>query len=331
MGAVPTDGGLLESAYILPTLESGTDLDGREFMNVLFSGVIEGLKSDSSSERLFPILLAGADSLHRKDILIHMFDPELQEAISTAGWGGALARTNNDRIAIVDSNIGWSKVDRNIERSIEYIVDIEPDSISVGHLRTSYFNNSASSFAPCDVQEPVHGLSYQELKNACYWNLVRVYLAPGARVMGNDPIPIPSGSVFARLGNGVPGDDSVEVDIGPGGQFVSGLLVVAPGTTVSTSFDLTIPKGAITNDGDDASYRLEIPFQPGSVARDVSIQMNLPSGYQYVSSSHVPERVIDGEVHLRLVAAGDVFIIMTMRRVEPAVSAAETTAEKIAS
>lgn len=331
MGGVPTEDELLDPSVLLSTLEAGTDLEGRGFMDVMLKGFIEGLKSDLSSERIFPILLAGEDSLRRKDILVHMFQPELQETISRAGWGGELARTDNDRIAIVDSNIGWSKVDRNIDRSINYIVDINPASVSTGRLMTSYFNRSTDSFNTCDIQEPIHVLSYQELKSSCYWNLFRVYLADDSVVTGNETVAVPPGSVFARLGKGVSGEDSVEIDFGPGGKFVSGILVVPPGEGVSTSIDLILPETSVTLEGEMASYTLEIPFQPGSLSRDVGIQMNMPPGYKFHSSSHVPSLLLDGEVHFQFLAEQDELITVTMGRGEPAVSMGEPVVEEVTS
>ena len=329
MGKIPTEEGPLDPSTLLSTLEAGTDLEGRGFMDVMFRGFIEGLKSDLSSERAFPILLAGADTLRRKDVLVHMFEPGLQQVISSAGWGGELEGTVNDRIAVVDSNIGWSKVDRNIDRSIDYTVDIVPGSDSTARLTLSYFNRSTNSFNTCDVQEPIHVHSYQELKNSCYWNLFRVYLAEGAGVRDNAKVAVPPGSVFARLGIGVPGEDSFTVDFGPGGTFVSAILVVPAGEGVSTSIDLILPKTSVAVEGDTARYTLEIPFQPGSLARDVNLHMNMPPGYRFLSSSHVPNLVSNDGVHFQLLAEEDIVITVTMSRGEPAVSVDETTAREV--
>ena len=118
-----------------------------------------------------------------------MFDSDLQAIVARAGWDGAAQRDPGDRIDPIDSNIGWSKVDRNIKRSLKYEVVLNRSGVSTGTVTLGYENLSDDSASGCDSQRMDRGRSYVQLKNACYWNLNRVYTADGASLISASRLP----------------------------------------------------------------------------------------------------------------------------------------------
>ncbi len=318
LGSVMTDGGQINSEEVLPLLEAGTDAEGRAFVDKLFWSVLDQLRSPNVNDRLFGIARATSDMLSKKDVMVYMSEPALQEIVARSGWDGSLGRSEGDRITVIDSNIGWNKVDRNIERSFGYRVKLQTSGPMEARLTLSYHNNSGAGSRTCDIQAPIHGLSYSDLKEACYWNLVRVYVPEGELLLSNDPLPIPASSVFARSAAGLPGDDSVNIGIDSGGKFISGLLTVPPGETVTTGFNVMIPPDALISEEDMLTYRLSLHAQSGALGRDARVNLELPSGYEYVGSSHEPSSLVGTSIEFELQIESDTLVEVMMRRIPPA-------------
>ena len=314
LGTVSTDTGEISSEELLPALETGTDAEGRVFVDTIFRSVLDELRSPGVSDRLFGIARAASDMLNKKDVMVYMVDPDLQDVIARSGWAGSLGRPEGDRIAVIDSNIGWNKVDRNIERSLEYHVALREFEPIEARLTLSYRNTSEPGIRECDVQTPIHDLSYAEMRQSCYWNLIRVYLPDEGSLVSSSPLPIPATSVYARVAAGLPGDDSVNIGVDSGGKFISGLIAVPPGETVTAGFNVIVPEDALILDGDKLVYRLSLAAQAGALGRDAIIRLDFPSDFELLSSSHNPTAVSGRVVEFALNIESDMTIEVTMQR-----------------
>ncbi|MCH8222133.1 MAG: hypothetical protein IH868_01850, partial [Chloroflexi bacterium] len=113
----------LVADQILPVLEEGTDRLGREFMDRLFQGVITTLNGPAAKAQALDLASAIERSFGEKNVLINLKNPDSQRAIAQIGWAGELDRSglpeDRDRVIPIDSNVGWSKVDRNIRRTLD--------------------------------------------------------------------------------------------------------------------------------------------------------------------------------------------------------------------
>ncbi|MCH7642222.1 MAG: DUF4012 domain-containing protein [Chloroflexi bacterium] len=317
IGSIETDRGPIPADRFLSALEAGTDEEGRAFMNAVFQGLLDQISGPTINGKLFKLARATSLALNQNQILVHMFDDDLQAIVSRAGWDGVIPDTNADRIAPVDSNIGWSKVDRNIERSLDYEVTLTRSGPSTAKVTLGYKNASDANASGCDVQRLEPGKSYTDLKNACYWNLLRVYTAEGAVLVSADPLPLPAKSVYARLGLGGAGDDTVVLGSSPAGSFVGGLIVVPPGEERRTSFTLQLPASAVTWDGDRATYTLELAAQPGTRGRETKVWVEMPSGYEFVSGSVIPASIAGRTVRFDFPLTENTTLSLQMQRTTP--------------
>ena len=313
LGSIETPTGPVPSGELLSALEAGTDGEGRAFMDTLFKGLLDQISSPSVNGRMFQLARAMSKTLAEKQALIHLFDEDLQQIVTRAGWDGAARRSTNDRIEAVDSNIGWSKVDRNIKRSLEYDVALKRSGPSTGTVTVRYENLSNENASNCDSQRMQRGNSYEELKNACYWNLLRIYTAEGALLSSATRLPLPENSVIAGLGLAATGDDTVAVGIGPAGSFVSGLLVVPAGEVVETAFVLTLPKTVIDWTDDISTYSLSLIAQPGALGRETRVRIELPAGHVLAGGSMTPSDVDGRMVSFDLPLKEDTLITVAMR------------------
>ena len=314
LGSVETDQGPVPADRLLNVLEDGTDEDGRAFMNSVFQGLLDQISGPSINGNLFQLARAVSVSFTEKQTLVHMFDEDLQAIVSQAGWDGSLPAAGGDRLVPVDSNIGWSKVDRNIDRTLEYEVTLSRTGSSIGKITLGYENHSRWDGAECGAQSLNPGASYDDLKNTCYWNLIRIYTAVGGRLISADPLPLPNNSVFSMRGLGGSGDDTVSLGIGPGGSFISGLMVVPAGVDMRTSFTVQLPATVVSWDDDRATYTLDLAAQPGTLGRKTTIRVDLPLGYEYVGGSLKPTSVVGNSVVFALPLTVDAILSVEMQQ-----------------
>jgi hypothetical protein len=315
LGSVDTDQGPVQSHRLLSVLEDGTDEDGRAFMNSVFEGLIAQISGPSINGSLFQLVRATSLSFNEKQTLVYMFDDDMQAIVSRAGWSGAIPDVPGDRIIPVDSNVGWSKVDRNIERSLVYEVALNQVEPSIAKVTVGYKNLSLPGSSECGTQSLKPGASYGDLKNTCYWNLLRLYTAEGGAFISADPLPLPATSVYAGLGLGAAGDDTVALGIGPGGSFVSGLLVVPPGDERTTSFTMQLPPSVLKWDHNRATYTLNLAVQPGTRGRETTVRVELPSGYEFVSGSIRPTSIIDSTIRFDFTLIEDTVLSVQMQQI----------------
>jgi hypothetical protein len=318
LGSIETPEGRLPSDGLLTTLESGTDEAGREFMNTLFNGLLTQINEPGVSDHMFQLVRAASKSLAEKQMLVNLFDADLQEIVARAGWDGAVPRGEMDRVAIFDSNVGWSKVDRNIGRSVEYDVELKRSMPSIGTLTVRYTNSSDESASSCDSQQMDRGRTYERLKNACYWNLIRIYPATGASLITAEPIPLPDNSIVAKLGLAATGDNTVAIGIGPSGRFMSGLLTVPAGETVETSFVFELPESTVSWTNEVSTYSLNLTAQPGALGRATRIRIELPPGQAYAGGSIIPSLVDGRTVSFELQLREDTLLTVAMQPIEAA-------------
>jgi hypothetical protein len=314
LGSIDTETGSVSSGDFLRVLESGTDEDGRAFMNSMFQGLLAQINGPAVNGKLLQLTLAASTALNEKQILIHMFDSDLQTIVARAGWDGAIPDVTGDRIVPVDSNVGWSKVDRNIVRSLKYEVRLEQTGDSTARVTVGYQNQSGPDASGCDAQNMDRGESYKHLTNACYWNLVRVYPSKGSALTSSDPLPLQANSVHADLGLGVPGDDTVTLGSSPEGWYVAGLVVVPPGDEHQMSFTLQLPRSIVDWNADLPTYTLDLTAQPGELGRETHVWVEMPDGYEYVDGMTEPTSVIDRKVRYDFPLTEDAILSIRMQR-----------------
>jgi hypothetical protein len=318
LGAIDTPSGPVAPGELLTALESGTDGEGREFMDTLFRGLLDQVSSPAINGKMFQLARSASKTLAEKQVLVHLFDDDLQKVVTRAGWDGAAHRESGDRIEPVDSNVGWSKVDRNIKRSLDYEVVLSRSGRSTGKVTVRYENMSNEDSSSCDSQRMERGASYEELKNACYWNLLRIYTAEGASLTSATELPLPANSIIGGLGLSATGDDTVAVGVGPGGGFVTGLVVVPAGEIVETSFDIDLPENVVDWTDDVSTYTLHLVAQPGTLGRATHVTIELPPGQMLARGSTSPSGVDGRLVSFDLPLTEDAVITLAMRSVESA-------------
>lgn len=269
---------------LLPSLEQNTDRYGRAYVDLALQGLLEGLDASASVPSMLRLAAAIHDTLAARDTLVYFDDPELQQVLQRRGWDGGVRQSQGDYLYPVDSNVGWSKVDRNIQRLVSYEVDLGREAPRAT-LTLGYVNHSGLGSLGCDPQWLNRGTNYSQLKNACYWDFLRVYIPQGARLLSSTPLPLPQYSVAVDTGRGVPGQDTGGISSTYGKAVFSGLSVLPAGERAEITLVYDLPSAVVQRDAEGLRYQLLIQKQPGVPQREVSVELVLPEGYRLASAS----------------------------------------------
>lgn len=230
--------------------------------------------------------------LEERHVLIVLDDPVAGDALAALTWDGALSSAGGDVLMVVDSNVGFNKVNAVVDTRIAYDVSLidlgrPTAAVTVTHTHT----------LPVDV-DCVHGPdygdgTYQDTIERCYWDYMRVLTHRDAQLLDATPMTIPGDNLIF----GESFEARVDVlDRVRDVQEWGTMLLVHPGETAITNMRFALPAYAIIAQNPDGSfsYRLTVRKQPGTLAVPLSLTVRLP---QDASGIEVPpEGSLSGSV-----------------------------------
>jgi hypothetical protein len=190
-------------------------------------------------------LLVGLDQGHLQ--VWSLTSSTAQQDLARAGWAGQVLSGPGDYLMVVDSNVGFNKADRNIERSYAYDLVLGTGQPRVT-LTLTYTNTATAQLEGCTHEAQVLD-SYDALTEQCYWNYVRILVPGGAELL--DVI----GTTYAI-------DSGVEA----GRSFFGTMIVVPPSTTGTLAFVYRLPRETVNCTKRVCSYRLAVQKQAGTIA-----------------------------------------------------------------
>lgn len=201
--------------------------------------------------------LAGAllDAVISKDLLLYASEADIAPI-------GKLHTGPGDALMIVDSNVGFNKVDASIERRVSYAVSLENPDAPRARVAITYTNLSPSIEAFC-VHQPLYWQSYADLQQGCYWDYVRVVAPAGSRLVQATGLR----------------DASAEEPAEDRAVF-GGYFVLERGETRVVTFEYDLPPDVL----DQSHYLLHLEKQPGKETVPVSVQVTLPRGHSAIFS-----------------------------------------------
>ena len=151
-------------------------LHRKDFMGQIASATMARLSGGGSIQ---PTRVAQAlkQAIDEKHLLLYVADPQAGRLLRERNWDGSLPDpwSSSDVLLVVDTNVGFNKVNPNIERAIEYQVDLGAEGKPLARLAVSYQNRSKQPVGSC-IQEARYGDSYADMMDRCYWNYLRVYV-----------------------------------------------------------------------------------------------------------------------------------------------------------
>jgi hypothetical protein len=280
IGGIETTSGVVSDSDLLSAIETGTDEEGTGYLASLFDSLLDSMTGTKIQAHGVDLLTTIKSLVEQKDLMIYSENPKVQTVISEIGWDGGLSNSTNDRLAIVDSNVGWNKVDRNIERKYEYELNLTDVNEPHAKLKLSYTNGSSGG-DNCEMQTLV-SRSYEEFLHGCYWNYLRVYVPAGTQLIEGDDLALEAGSIAARVSEIPTGSRTVRQMFDDDGDYVSGLMALPPQSSVEIELNYKLPKQVIKKDGNLLEYSLGVFVQAGIRDRIGTLNIKLPAGYEVV-------------------------------------------------
>jgi hypothetical protein len=272
-------GEVMDSESYMTTLEENTDIFGREFIDVVLGALLDKLREQGTDRNLIALLASLNKSLNEKHLMMFFHDPALQEVADRNGWSGAVQDVPGDYLMVVDSNVGFSKVNRNVDQSLTYTVELDSDGESMARLDLLYTNHSSEvTRDSCAIQGQRRGLSYEQQKNTCYWDYLRVYTPMDSTFVSSSPFPMPHGALYRQIGyNDI--EDTSRTYTESGKSVFAGLFNLEVGTSKNVAFAYTLPTQVVRREQGRLSYSLFLQKQPGTVGTPVEVNIHLPTGY----------------------------------------------------
>lgn len=235
---------------------SGLDwwLQRKDFISLIAGAAIARIEEGEFDPTA--LLTAITVALDDRSIQVWVNHPQLQALFAKQGWDGGLhPEEDADFLAVVDSNVGYNKVNAVIERGLDYQVTWPngPDGGAQAVLTLTYTHPITSTESGCDPS-PRYGDSYADMIARCYFNYIRVYAPEGSRLLNVEGIE--PQHVTSTAGE-------------QGTQQFAGYFVVAPDSTRTVRWTYQLP-AALTPD----KYDLLIQRQSGSGPLPLQVTVN---------------------------------------------------------
>lgn len=282
LGPVEAGGVTVSAADVVPILREQKyvyrDLYGgdqrKEFLGVLGEAMLARLQQDSELS-LTELAQTVAELLREKHILVQVDQPELTALLARRNLDGALRPiAGSDFLMVVESNLGFNKVNAATQTRLSYIVDLRDPAAPRAEFRTAVTNTN-TRVIECHQIQSLEGTGYQPLIEQCYWNYLRVYTAADARLLAFEAQAISRDWLLTGIALPPQVDVLGRLD---GGYGFGTLLVVPPGVTREASLTLALPGDVLQLSPDGWRYTLRIQKQPGTVGVPLMLTLLLPEG-----------------------------------------------------
>jgi hypothetical protein len=261
-------------------------LHRKDFMQLLGNAILEKILASSESGQLLNLSKVLAELLDQGQLLVFFNDTTAQMALAQSGWDDALKPGSADYLFLVDSNVGFNKVDAVVQRSLDYQVDLSDMDHPTGKVTLTYQHTGIGNSACTQVASYGNG-TYQDMLQRCYWDYWRVYTPAGSDLLSSSAEPVPSdellnGEGWLGLVESLPGEANTQV--------FAGLMVLPIGNSAQFDILYSLPLFVLQPSGDaQESYSLRINVQPGLEGLPFSLEILLPPSFQVISASEGAE------------------------------------------
>lgn len=227
----------------------------KDFVPMLAKAVLQRVQSGDFDK--MALINAALQTLDQRSVQVWVDDADAAKAMAWQGWDGGLnPDAASDFLALVDSNMGYNKVDSVLSRKLDYQLiwpegNHGPAQATVTIIYEHPFSVPAED--KCN-NTPRYGDSYDEMAARCYFDYVRLYTPGGTKLINAEGFA--EGSVETLRGE-------------KGTQIFAGYFVMKPGTQHVVRFTYTLPNTIQVN-----GYRLLLQKQSGLASLPLTLAIN---------------------------------------------------------
>ena len=187
-------------------------------------------------------------ALNERAVQVWLADPAAAAMMARQGWDGRLRpEAGSDFVALVDTNMGYNKVDAVLERALSHTVTWPngPEAPAQATVAVTYNHPMDVVDESCSPWTDYGTLaSYSGMIGRCYFGYVRLYVPGGSELVSLQGVEV----------------DSISSQAGERGTEVfAGYLSLKPGEEHTVTFTYTLPP-TITVD----NYQLVVQRQSGA-------------------------------------------------------------------
>jgi hypothetical protein len=244
----------------------------KDFAADLMKALVEKTAAHATAEDLMGLAGVLITALQRRHLLVYVNDQPTQALLRRVHWDGAVRDSSGDYLMVVDSNVGFNKVNPNIEQTIDYDLAVDASGNATAQLTLTYRHRILRPTPAC-VLEPRYGDSYSDLMERCYWDYLRIYMPAGSELLelsGSDSPP----EMYEEANRAV--------------VATAFLLETGQSRTIRVVYRPRIP----TRIG---SYSVLVQKQAGVETIPLRIRISLPLGSSILRSQPDPVAVLDNE------------------------------------
>ncbi len=126
--------------------------------------------------------------MNERAVQIWMADPMAADQLAALGWDGSLQpEPDTDFLALVDTNMGYNKVNAVVKPILHYAVVWPADTTQPGlATATITYTHPITQPDPVCQATPYYGATYADMIQRCYFNYVRLYVPGGSKLIGTE-------------------------------------------------------------------------------------------------------------------------------------------------
>lgn len=257
----------------------GTTEQRKEYLSILAPILMAEVFKKSEISDLIELGKTALDEIQSGHLSINFKDPDAQKIVESYELDGAVRPGTGDFIMLVDSNIGFSKVDQYMKRSLDYRINLSDPVEPKGKLSINYYhtgNQDEQCFQGRSlIKDDIRPGDYYFSR--CYWNYWRVLLQDNTQIKDIQFTEVPSEYFY----EGVEWDQTPDIGEGVNNTTEAGALIVVPQSSEQTvEIEFQPPQTVlIENDEGVLTYLLRIQKENGIDYLPIEIQVTLPEGY----------------------------------------------------
>jgi hypothetical protein len=239
---------------------------------------------------------------------IYIRDPMIAKFLNQAGWDGRqYTPLTQDFLQIIDTNMGFNKVNAVIDRKVRYQVLLSENGQGRAELQIKYIHHGQLSGQIC-VHSTTYSIDtqYADLFNYCYWNYVRVYAPKGSSLLQGSNHPLPAGQLLSGMAwhgqASVAPPEHVEL------TTFDNFLVLQPEHSVTATFTYLLPSKITVDEGGIHQYSLLVKKQAGLSQYDLEVILGIPEGTIVIQADPEPTSV-NGQVLTVSTVATEDFLV----------------------
>lgn len=287
-------------------------INRKAFIGLLAAALIDHIQNNFAA--VDPIALAQnmKTAVAGKHLQIYLRDAHAQATLDQINWDGRLENPNaQDFLAVVDTNMGFTKANLNIERTFAYQVSLHEDGTGEAHLNIVYTHTSQTTSADCisyEFKDYEEDTQYLDLTEKCYWNYLRIYVPEGSQLLSATEHHVPGESM--RSGDPVNSTANTFTEQTDFTTFANFLLVPI-GQQTNSDYHYLLPKVIISDENEANQYQLTLRKQAGSQPESTSVSITLPDGATLITSNPLPSAINENTISFDITLDTDKIITLT--------------------